>query len=164
MIGAAKLRTETYEEVEADESANLQAMSVVLLVALAAGIGSIGSGSVIAFVVGIVAALAGWAIWAWITYLVGTSILRTPETDANWGQLARTLGFAQSPGVLKVFGIVPAVGPVVFAVVSIWRLVAMVIAIRQALDYASTMRAIGVALIGFIGYAVLTGIVFALLR
>ena len=164
MIGAARLRTETYEEVEADKSATLQALSVVLLVALAAGIGNLGSGSVIAFVVGIVAALAGWAIWAWITYLVGTSILRTPETDANWGQLARTLGFAQSPGVLKVFGVVPIVGPVVFAVVSIWQLVAMVIAIRQALDYTSTMRAIGVAIIGFIGYALLTGILFAILR
>ena len=164
MIGAARLRTETYEEVEADKSATLQALSVVLLVALAAGIGNLGSGSVIAFVVGMVAALAGWAIWAWITYLVGTTILRTPETDANWGQLARTLGFAQSPGVLKVFGVVPIVGPVVFAVVSIWQLVAMVIAIRQALDYTSTMRAIGVAIIGFIAYAVLTGILFAILR
>ena len=164
MIGAAKLRTETYEEVEADNSATLQAMSVVFLVALAAGIGNLGSGSVIAFVVGIVAALAGWAIWAWITYLVGTSILRTPDTDANWGQLARTLGFAQSPGVLKVFAILPVVGPVVFGIVSIWQLVAMVVAIRQALDYTSTMRAIGVAVIGFIGYAVLTGILFAILR
>ena len=164
MIGAARLRTETYEEVEADKSATLQALSVVLLVALAAGIGNLGSGSVIAFVVGMVAALAGWAIWAWITYLVGTTILRTPETDANWGQLARTLGFAQSPGVLKVFGVVPFVGPLVFAVVSIWQLVAMVIAIRQALDYTSTMRAIGVAIIGFIAYAVLTGILFAILR
>lgn len=164
MIGAARLRPETYEEVEADNSANLQAMSVVLLVAVATGIGNLGSGSVIAFVIGVVAALAGWAIWAWITYLVGTTILRTSETDANWGQLARTLGFAQSPGVLKVFGVVPVVGPVVFAVVSIWQLLAMVIAIRQALDYTSTMRAIGVAIIGFIGYAVLTGILFAILR
>ena len=164
MIGAARLRTETYEEVEADNSATLQAMSVVLLVALAAGIGNLGSGSVIAFVVGIVAALAGWAIWAWITYLIGTSILRTPDTNANWGQLARTLGFAQSPGVLKVFGIVPVVGPFVFALVSIWQLAAMVVAIRQALDYTSTLRAVGVAVIGFIGYAVLTGILFAVLR
>lgn len=164
MIGAATLRTETYEEVEADNSATLQAMSVVALVALATGIGNLGSGSVIAFVVGIVAALAGWALWAWITYLIGTTILRTPETEANWGQLARTLGYAQSPGILKVFAVIPAIGPVVFAVASVWQLVAMVIAIRQALDYSSTLRAIGVAFIGFIAYAVLTGLLFALLR
>ena len=58
---------------------------------------------------------------------------------------------------------IPGVGPVVFLVVSIWQLVATVIAIRQALDYTSTWRAIGVAIIGFVAYAVLTGIVFALL-
>lgn len=164
MIGAAKLRTDTYEEVEADRSATRQAMLVVLLVALATGIGNLGSGSIIGLVVGIAVAIVGWALWAWITYFIGTTLFKTPETEANWGQLARTLGYAQSPGVLKVFVVIPAIGPFVFAVVSIWQLVAMVIAIRQALDYTSTLRAIGVAVVGFIAYAVLTGIVFALLR
>ena len=164
MIGAAKLRTDTYEEVEADRSATIQAMSVVLLVALATGIGGLGAGGIPGLVGGVIAALVGWAIWAWITYLIGTTILRTPETDANWGQLARTLGYAQSPGVLKVFAVIPAIGPVVFAVVSIWQLVAMVIAIRQALDYTSTFRAIGVAIVGFIAYAVVLGIIFAILQ
>ena len=158
------LRTETYEEVEADRSGTPQAMAVVLLVALATGIGNLGSGTVLGLVVGIVAAIAGWGLWAWITYFVGTTIFKTPETQANWGQLARTLGYAQSPGLLKIFVVIPTIGPLVFAVVSIWQLVAMVIAIRQALDYTSTLRAIGVAIVGFIAYAVLTGVIFALLR
>ena len=162
MIGAAMLRTGTYEEVEADTSATKQAMLVVVLVAVASGIGNFGSGGVLGLVFGIAAALAGWAFWAWITYYVGTTILRTPETDANWGQLARTLGYAQSPGIFKVFGFVPVIGPVVFSIASLWQLIAVVIAIRQALDYTSTWRAIGVAVIGFIGYAVLTGIVLAI--
>ena len=163
MIGAARLRTETFEEVEADKTATTQAMAIVIIVAIATGIGNLGSSSLISLPIGIVAATVGWAIWAWTTYFIGTTILRTSETEADWGQLARTLGFAQSPGVLKVFGIIPGIGPVVFAVVSIWQLVAMVIAIRQALDYTSTLRAVGVAIIGFIAYAVLTSIVIALL-
>jgi hypothetical protein len=163
MIGAARLRTETYEEVEADRSATVQAALVVVLVALATGIGNLGSGNYIGLVVGVASGLVGWAFWAWITYFIGTRILRTPDTDADWGQLARTLGFAQSPGVLKVLGVVPAIGPGVFAIVSIWQLIAMVIAIRQALDYTSTWRAIAVAAIGFIAYAVVIGVVFSLL-
>ena len=163
MIGAAKLKTATFEEVEADGSATRQAMSVVLLVALATGIGQLESNGPIGLVVGIAFGLAGWALWAWITYFVGTTVFKTPETDANWGQLARTLGFAQSPGVLKVFAVIPGIGPLVFAVVSVWQLVAMVVAIRQALDYTSTLRAIGVVVVGFIAYAVLAGVVFALL-
>ncbi len=163
MIGAAKLDTATYEEIEADGSATRQAMSVVVLVALATGIGSLGSGGLVGLFVGIVLGVVGWAVWAGLTYFLGTTIFKTPETDANWGQLARTLGFAQSPGVLKVFAVIPGIGPVVFVLVSIWQLAAMVIAIRQALDYTSTWRAIGVAVVGFIVYAVAMGIVLAAL-
>ena len=163
MIGAAKLDTATYEEIEADGSATRQAMSVVVLVALATGIGSLGSGGLVGLFVGIVLGVVGWAVWAGLTYFLGTTIFKTPETDANWGQLARTLGFAQSPGVLKVFAVIPGIGPLVFVLVSIWQLAAMVIAIRQALDYTSTWRAIGVAVVGFIVYAVAMGIVLAAL-
>lgn len=163
MIGAAKLDTATYEEIEADGSATRQAMSVVLLVALATGIGSLGSGGIVGLFVGIVLGVVGWAVWAGLTYFIGTTIFKTPETEANWGQLARTLGFAQSPGVLKVFAVIPGIGPLVFVLVSIWQLAAMVIAIRQALDYTSTWRAIGVAVVGFIVYAVAMGIVLAAL-
>ena len=162
MIGAAKLDIAIYEEVEADTSATRQAMVVVVLVALATGIGTFGSGGPAGLVVGIVAGLVLWALWAWITYFVGTTLLKTAETKANWGQLARTLAFAQSPGVLKVFGFIPVLGPLVFAIASIWQLVAMVIAIRQALDYTSTWRAVGVAVVGFIPYAIVSGLVYAL--
>ena len=162
MIGAAKLDIAIYEEVEADTSATRQAMAVVVLVALATGIGTLGSGGPVGLVVGIVAGLGLWALWAWITYFVGTTLLKTAETEANWGQLARTLAFAQSPGVLKVFGFIPVLGPLVFAIASIWQLVAMVIAIRQALDYTSTWRAVGVAVVGFIPYAIVSGLVYAL--
>ena len=97
MIGAAKLDTATYEGVENDGSATRQAMAVVVLVGLATGIGYLGSSGLTGLMSGIVYGIVGWALWAWITYFVGTTLLKTPETDANWGQLARTLGFAQSP-------------------------------------------------------------------
>lgn len=167
MINAALLRVDTYEEVEADKSATLQAMLVVLIVALATGIGALGTRATtdqadvaalgfVGVALGTVVGLVGWAVWALITYFVGTTLFNTPNTHADWGELARTLGFAQSPGVLKVLGIIPTVGPLLFAAVSIWQLVAMVIAIRQALDYSSTLRAVGVAVVGFVAYLLLT--------
>ncbi len=162
MIGAARLDTAIYEEVEADTSATQQALAVVVLVALATGIGTFGSGGPVGLVVGIAAGIGLWALWAWITYFVGTTLLKTAETKADWGQLARTLGFAQSPGVFKVVGFIPVLGPLVFAIASIWQLAAMVIAIRQALDFTSTWRAVGVAVVGFIPYAVVSSLVYAL--
>ena len=75
----------------------------------------------------------------------------------------RPVAFAQSPGVLKVFGIIPVLGALVFLVASIWQLVAMVVAVRQALDYESTWRAVGVVVIGFVPYIFIIGLVFALI-
>ncbi len=164
MFGAARLDVHTYEDLEADPSATLQAVWVVILVSLASGIGLLGTGGGFGgLIVGVVLGVSQWAIWAFITYWIGTRILPTPETRATWGQLARTTGFAQSPGVLKVLGFIPVLGLAFFFLVSVWQFAAMVIAVRQALDYSSTWRALGVVAIGFVVAMVLTlilGLIF----
>ena len=90
--------------------------------------------------------------------------MRTTATDADWGQLGRTLGFAQSPGVFKVVGFIPVAGPIVFGLAAIWHLFTMIVAIRQALAYTSTWRAIGVAMIGFIAYAIVQALLQTIYR
>lgn len=158
MVGIATLNVHVYEEVEADRSATLQAFGVVVLVSLVSGIGYLGTGGVSGLIGGIIFALIGWGFWALITYWIGTTLFRTPQTEANWGQLLRTLGFAQSPGVLRIFGLIPVIGPVIFFATVLWQIVTMVVAVRQALDYTSTLRAIGVVLVGFIPYVLLLGL------
>ena len=150
VIGAAKLDVHTYEEVEADRTAFGQAMVVVVLSSLAAGIGMIGRAGALGLIIGVLAALIGWFMWAWLTYIIGTRLLPMPQTHADWGQLLRTTGFSAAPGILRILGVVPVLGGLVFLVAGIWMLVAMVIAVRQALDYTSTGRAIGVCLIGWV--------------
>lgn len=164
MIRAAKLDVNLYEEVEADKQAMGQAMGVVVLASLAAGIGSVGTTGLSGLLLGTVAALAGWFIWALITFLVGTKLLPEPQTEADYGELLRTIGFSSSPGVLRILGVVPLLGTIIFVVCGIWMLVAMVIAVRQALDYKSTWRAVGVCFIGWIIQGVLFWIVFSLFR
>lgn len=167
MIGAARLDSHVYEDVEADPNATWQAVLVVLLVAVATGVGALNiyGGGVRSLILGIISGLAQWALWAFITYFVGTtSFFREPQTHASWGQLARTLGFAQSPSILRVLGIIPLVGPVIFVLTFFWQLAAMVIAVRQALDYHSTWRAVGVVVIGFIGIVIIQAAVAALSR
>ena len=99
---------------------------------------------------GTIVALVGWCVWAFLTYFIGTRLLPEPQTKADYGELLRTIGFASAPGLLRVFGVVPGLGSLVFLVAGIWMLVAMVIAVRQALDYTSTSRAVGVCLIGWL--------------
>ncbi len=150
IIRAAKLDPNLYEEVEADEGAMRQAMGVVVLSSLAAGVGSIASVGFVGILTGTAFALIGWYVWAYLTYFIGTKLLPEPQTESNPGELLRTIGFSSSPGLIRIFAIIPGLAGVVFLVASIWMLVAMVIAVRQALDYRSTWRAVGVCAIGWI--------------
>jgi hypothetical protein len=154
-IGAVKLDAATYEEVEHDKGANQQAAGLIVAASLAAGIGVISELGVLGVVLGSIITLAAWSLWAAITLLVGTRLLPGPETEADFGQLFRTLGFSATPGVLQIAAIVPLLGWVVALAASLWQLAAMIVAVRQALDYQSTGRAITVCLIGFIPYALL---------
>ena len=149
MIRAAKLDVHLYEEVEADQGAMAQAMTVVILSALAAGIGNANMG-LSGMVIGLIAALIGWYVWAFLTYFIGTKFLAQPQTRADHRELLRTIGFASAPGLIRVLGIIPGLRTPLFLVAGIWMLVAMVIAVRQALDYTSTGRAIGVCVIGWV--------------
>ena len=160
MLRAAKLDVNLYEEVEADTGSMRQAMGVVVLSSIAAGIGSIATGGLGGILMGTFAALIGWYVWAYLTYLIGTKLLPEPQTKADFGELLRTIGFASSPGLIRVLGIIPGLGGVVFLVASIWMLVAMVIAVRQALDYESTLRAVGVCVIGWIIQALIFVLLF----
>ena len=164
MIRAAKLDASLYEEIEADRGALGQATAVVVLASLAAGFGAFARGGVGGFLLATIAALAGWYVWAFLTYWIGTRFLPEPQTQADYGELLRTIGFSSSPGVIRVLGVIPGLTGLVFLVASIWMLVAMVIAVRQALDYTGTLRAVGVCLIGWIVQVLILALLLALLR
>ena len=151
MLGAACLNGHTFEEIESDTRATSQALIVVILVSIAGGIGGYLTYGIGGIIIGPLVGVMQWAVWAFVTYLVGTTILKTPNTHGDWGQLARTTGFAQTPGILKILGFLPLnIGSVILFIASAWQLVAMVVAVRQALDYESTWRAVVVVIISFI--------------
>jgi hypothetical protein len=152
-MGASVLDVGTYEEVEADRGATTQALLVVLASSLASGIGASGfmpAGRPI--VEGIfmwsAVSLIAWAAWALLVFEIGGRLLPEPDTRVDVGELLRTIGFSAAPGMLRVFGIIPEIALPVFVLTTLWMLVAMVVAVRQALDYKSTTRAIGVCAIG----------------
>jgi hypothetical protein len=164
MIRAAKLDAQLYEEVEADKGALVQAMGVVVLASIAGGVGSGRLGGLTGFFIGTVGALIGWFIWAALTYFIGTKILPEPTTKADVGELLRTTGFSSSPGLIRVLGLIPGITGIVFLVSGVWMLTAMIIAVRQALDYRSTFRAVGVCVIGWVVQVVLMLLLLPFIR
>lgn len=154
IIRAAKLDLHLYEEVEADEGALGQAMGVVVISGIAAGVGNIGRVGFSGILIGTIFALIGWFVWAYLIYFIGTKLLPEPQTKSHPAELMRTIGFSSSPGLIRVLGIIPGLSGIVFPVAAIWMLLAMVIAVRQALDYKSTFRAVGVCIIGWVVQAI----------
>ena len=138
-----------YEEVEKDKKFNDQAMMTVVLVSVVQGF-MIAGFAPIALVQGLLGSLIRFLIWAFFISFVGTRILPEPETESNTGELIRTLGFAYAPGLFVVFKIFPIISTFIDPFVTILQLAAMTIAVRQALDFNSTVRAVGVCIVSFI--------------
>ncbi len=157
MVGAALLDGDVYEEVEHDPNATVEAALVVVLAAIAAGIGVLREG-LAPFVVAIVVGLIGWAVYAYLAYWVGTRLFSGPQTVADWGQLLRTLGFANSPRLLLVLGVIPIVGAILSFIVFVWVLVTTVVAIRHALD-VGLGAAIGTAIVSWLAFVIISFVV-----
>lgn len=159
IIGVLKLDVNTYEEIEADESATSQAAIIVAVVAIVGGL--IGGGISAAmggsfwgsFLTQLLGAFIGWFVWAAVTYFVGTSLF---GGQSNIGQMLRVLGFAQAPGIL---GIIPVCGAFIGW---IWTLACTFIAIRQGLDLDNG-KAAATAVIAFIAVIIVSFIIGAIL-
>jgi hypothetical protein len=146
-IGAARLEIPVFEEVEADRHATGQALAIVVASGIAAGVGLTSNVVDAPVLHRVMLYLLMWVFWATASFIVGVYLMPEPQTQTDVGELLRTIGFAASPGILRIFGTLPAVGEMIYGISTAWMVVAMVIAIRQALDYKSTSRAVVVCLI-----------------
>jgi hypothetical protein len=155
MIRAAKLEPRLYEEVKTDKYATSQALVVVLLSSLAATIGAFMQADLDGLIMAGVVALLAWYVWTFMTYIIGVKIFPVSQTSASHGELWRTLGFASAPGMLRVFGAIPGLTGIAFLAIAVWMLIAAVIAVRQACNYTSTVRAAGVCVPGWLVYVFL---------
>jgi len=140
MISAAKLDKDFYASVEKDESKNAEALTVVIIAAIASAIGNgVGGifakgllGGLMGIVFGLLLVLAGYYIWAYLTHFVGTKFF---GGDADVGEVLRTYGYAYSPQVLAILAFIPCIGWAIAFAAGIWSLVAGIIAIREAMDF-----------------------------
>ena len=166
IIGVLTLNVNTYEEIEADKNATIQSFSIVVLSSIVTAIilkPDTGF-SLPNFISAIIIGIFLWGLWALVTMFVGTKLLPTQETSSNWGELARTTGYAQAPKLFSIFALIPILTTIVLFIVGILNLITMIIAIRQALDYTSTWRAVFVVLLGFLPYAIIASLVISLLQ
>jgi len=157
MLGALRLQSDVYEEVEADQKATGEAAFIVVATSLVSGaVNGVLTGASSGFF-GALGSLLGWAFYAWVAYIVGVKLFPGPQTKSSWGELARTLGYANTARFLILFELVPGLRAITRLVVAIWVLVATVVALRAALDI-TTGRAIWIAIASAIAQLVIIAV------
>src|SRR5215510_9721534 len=148
--GVLFLDAKTFEEIEADKTANGQALLVVIAASVAAGLGASIQLGFIGLLRETIGALIGWVMWAGVTWVIGSKLLPEPQTRTDMGELLRVIGYAYAPQLFAFFAFVPLIGVIVSTIVAFWVLAATILAVRQALDYENTWRAVAVVLIGWL--------------
>lgn len=150
VVGAMSLKASTFQEIEHDTTAMGQTVGVIVLAAVSTGLGNVYYGGVSGILSGIIMSLIGYAVWALVVWLVGTKVMADPATKADFPETFRTIGFAAAPGVLGIVTIIPVLGWVLLFVLWLWQIAAMVIAVREVLDYTDTIKAVIVVVIGWL--------------
>lgn len=149
-----QLDQRVFDEIAHDPAATREAAIVVAVVAVASAIGGAADG-VNGIIVGVIGAILGWLIFAGMAWFFGTNIFGTPTTSASAESMLRTLGYAQAPNVLAIFGFIPVLGWLAALLGSIWSVVVAIVAIRQTLQI-STGRAIITAVLAWIALAIVS--------
>ena len=162
LIGAMKLDPGTFEDIERDPTALSQTIGVIALAAVSLGIGNVWYGGVSGIVFSIITSLIGYVLWAVVVWLVGTKVMADPATKADFQETFRVVGFAAAPGVLGIITIIPILGWLLVFLLWLWSIAAMVVAVRQVLDYTDTFKAVIVVIIGFVVNFVVTMILTAM--
>ena len=146
MLRASLLRSELYKEVGRDKGSIRGVVLVILICGICDGIGFIGIRGAEVILPAILSRYIGWFLLCAVIYLVGVKMF---EHTSDMGEIMRVTGFANSPGVLAVLGIIPVAGNFIRAVSFLWMIAAYIVAVRQSLD-CSTARSIFIVIQGFI--------------
>ncbi|UCD79983.1 MAG: hypothetical protein JSW26_00695 [Desulfobacterales bacterium] len=160
---AVKLDASLYEEIVADAGAMNQALIVVFIYGMATAFGSFGRTGTTGINIGIITTLLGWYVWAFMAYIIGARLLPEAETKTERKAVVRAMGFAAAPGLARLLGFVPGLGGVAVLVSSVWMVAAATVALKKALNYQNTPRALGVSIVSWILSALVQGLLYVVL-
>lgn len=145
-----------FPEIEQDEAATTEAAVIVLVASLIGALGSVRSGFGQFLLQFIISVGVGWLLWAYLTMLIGTRIFGGNATF--WG-MARTLGYASAPGILRLLGAIPIIGWLFPLAAWVLSLILGFYAVRETLEL-TTEKAILTVLIGWAVMVVVSAILF----
>ena len=160
---AVKLDASLFQEIIEDPKTFSQALIVVLIYSMTSAWGTFGRTGAVGNNIGMITTLLGWYVWAFSTYMVGARMMPEAGTEPDRKTILRVIGFACAPGILRILGFIEGLGLIVIFIALSWMVAAATVGVKQALNYESTARALGVCIIGLIISIVFQLIMFVIL-
>lgn len=164
-VRAISLDRTLFEEVGNDKHAMPQAIILLMVVAIATGIGTLDNGNIGDVGPASTLVIIGWFVWSSLVFLVSRKFRgfapRPTEgvttSRADWSSIARVMAFAQAPGLLRIFGLVSGLGLVAAMAALLWQFAAMTVGLRAVMRYESHRRALALLAIAFTPYLIIVG-------
>ena len=163
IVDTLLLRSRVYAEAEIYSSALLQALFIPFLIAIIRGVTVTGYdpenviesynsiNDLWIFLIGVIAQMTIWILWTFGCYFIGINLLSTSSKHASFGELSRATGFAQTPNLVILLGLLPFFDlNTMLLIGSIWWFMAMMVAIKYVLKYESLYNTIFLTLAGFL--------------
>ncbi len=148
------LNVDLYKNVRNTSKNHRLALTIVLLAAFSHMVGStvilmINRATVSVFFVALLfdglSIVVGYYFWTFTIWKVGQWM---KPIDPTYSDLLSPIGFAYAPQVLNFLTLIPLLGRPIEFVLALWSLLAVIVAVRQALDIR-TRHAAFICLVGF---------------
>ncbi len=160
---AVKLDVSLFQEIIEDPKTFSQALIVVLIYSMTSAWGTFGRTGAVGNNIGMITTLLGWYVWAFSTYMVGARMMPEAGTEPDRKTILRVIGFACAPGILRILGFIEGLGLIVIFIALSWMVAAATVGVKQAMNYESTARALGVCIIGLLISIIFQLIMFVIL-
>ncbi|MFH1414945.1 MAG: hypothetical protein ABIH89_02530 [Elusimicrobiota bacterium] len=150
ILRVLKLEDELYREVESVPDAISEAVIIVIISSIAAGIGSLGKIGLTGIIIITLGSLVNWIIWAFLVYFIATNIIRGSRVYLSQGDFLRVVGFASAPGIIRILALLPGMYYIVHIIAHLWMIASMIVAVREVFMFEKTSGAVKVSIVGWV--------------
>ncbi len=154
LASALSLDGNFYENAPTDSITNSVAQTIVILAAISHALGSwvvfiINWTAIailpLALLIDALSIVVGYYFWTLTIWRIGRWLRRN---SPSYRELLIPIGFAYAPQVLNFLTLIPLLGEPIELVLSVWSLLAVIVAVRQGLDINTTWAAV-ICLLGW---------------
>jgi hypothetical protein len=95
-------------------------------------------------------AILTWFIWSIFIYVIGVKLFPDRETKVSFKKILIGVGYAHTPGILRLFAITPDLMVPIIFLTQFWIFAGLIISTKQILNLKSNFKSFGIVFLSFL--------------